>query len=444
MSEFQLVTRFQPAGDQPEAIRQLVEGIEAGLSHQTLLGVTGSGKTFSIANVIQHVQRPTLVLAPNKTLAAQLYGEFKAFFPNNAVEYFVSYYDYYQPEAYVPSSDTFIEKDASINDHIEQMRLSATKALLERRDAIIVTTVSCIYGLGSPETYLKMVLHVDRGDKLDQRALLRRLADLQYTRNEMDFARATFRVRGDVIDIFPAESDLEAIRIELFDDEVENIAAFDPLTGEVFRKLPRFTFYPKSHYVTPRETLLEAVEGIKEELKERLEYLHKANKLVEAQRLEQRTRFDLDLDIAGKAQHLLLALALHVQRYSHERGIVNANANLLDRSNQEIVIAIAANDGRKQPHHRFAPDRRAQVVPGAIAGNAHVDVAAEVRVPQMHRRQALGLGDLRQKVIGLAGIAHHACLIHSCPEGYERTRASAHQANPPGYCRGTSTNRHDS
>ena len=295
MSEFQLVTRFQPAGDQPEAIRLMVEGIEAGLSLQTLLGVTGSGKTFSIANVIQQVQRPTLVLAPNKTLAAQLYGEFKAFFPNNAVEYFVSYYDYYQPEAYVPSSDTFIEKDASINDHIEQMRLSATKALLERRDAIIVTTVSCIYGLGSPETYLKMVLHVDRGDKLDQRALLRRLADLQYTRNEMDFARATFRVRGDVVDIFPAESDLEAIRIELFDDEVENIAAFDPLTGEVIRKLPRFTFYPKSHYVTPRETLLEAVEGIKEELKDRLDYLQKANKLVEAQRLEQRTRFDLEM-----------------------------------------------------------------------------------------------------------------------------------------------------
>ncbi|MFV3381772.1 excinuclease ABC subunit UvrB [Pseudomonas sp. NY15354] len=295
MFEFQLVTRFQPAGDQPEAIRLMVEGIEAGLSHQTLLGVTGSGKTFSIANVIQQVQRPTLVLAPNKTLAAQLYGEFKAFFPNNAVEYFVSYYDYYQPEAYVPSSDTFIEKDASINDHIEQMRLSATKALLERRDAIIVTTVSCIYGLGSPETYLKMVLHVDRGDKLDQRALLRRLADLQYTRNEMDFARATFRVRGDVVDIFPAESDLEAIRIELFDDEVENIAAFDPLTGEVIRKLPRFTFYPKSHYVTPRETLLEAVEGIKEELKDRLDYLQKANKLVEAQRLEQRTRFDLEM-----------------------------------------------------------------------------------------------------------------------------------------------------
>ncbi|MCO7522452.1 MULTISPECIES: excinuclease ABC subunit UvrB [unclassified Pseudomonas] len=295
MSEFQLVTRFQPAGDQPEAIRLMVEGIDAGLSHQTLLGVTGSGKTFSIANVIQQVQRPTMVLAPNKTLAAQLYGEFKAFFPNNAVEYFVSYYDYYQPEAYVPSSDTFIEKDASINDHIEQMRLSATKALLERRDAIIVTTVSCIYGLGSPETYLKMVLHVDRGDKLDQRALLRRLADLQYTRNEMDFARATFRVRGDVIDIFPAESDLEAIRIELFDDEVENIAAFDPLTGEVIRKLPRFTFYPKSHYVTPRETLLDAVEGIKEELKDRLEYLNTHNKLVEAQRLEQRTRFDLEM-----------------------------------------------------------------------------------------------------------------------------------------------------
>lgn len=295
MSEFQLVTRFKPAGDQPEAIRQMVEGLEAGLSHQTLLGVTGSGKTFSIANVIAQVQRPTLVLAPNKTLAAQLYGEFKAFFPNNAVEYFVSYYDYYQPEAYVPSSDTFIEKDASINDHIEQMRLSATKALIERKDVIVVCTVSSIYGLGSPEEYLKMVLHLDRGDKMDQRALLSRLAELQYTRNDMDFARATFRVRGDVIDIFPAESDLEAIRVELFDDEVESISAFDPLTGEVIQKLPRFTFYPKSHYVTPRETLLEAVEQIKVELQQRLEYLRGANKLVEAQRLEQRTRFDLEM-----------------------------------------------------------------------------------------------------------------------------------------------------
>ncbi|HCH76414.1 MAG TPA: excinuclease ABC subunit B, partial [Pseudomonas sp.] len=291
MSKFELVTRFKPAGDQPEAIRQMIEGIEAGLSHQTLLGVTGSGKTFSVANVIAHVQRPTLVLAPNKTLAAQLYGEFKAFFPNNAVEYFVSYYDYYQPEAYVPSSDTFIEKDASINDHIEQMRLSATKALLERPDAIIVTTVSCIYGLGDPQSYLKMVLHVDRGDRLDQRELLRRLTGLQYTRNDMDFARATFRVRGDVIDIFPAESDLEAVRIELFDDEVESLSAFDPLTGEVIRKLPRFTFYPKSHYVTPRETLLDAIEKIKDELRERLDYLRSQNKLVEAQRLEQRTRF---------------------------------------------------------------------------------------------------------------------------------------------------------
>ncbi|TDL94534.1 excinuclease ABC subunit B [Stutzerimonas stutzeri ATCC 17588 = LMG 11199] len=295
MSKFELVTRFKPAGDQPEAIRQMIEGIEAGLSHQTLLGVTGSGKTFSIANVIAHVQRPTLVLAPNKTLAAQLYGEFKAFFPNNAVEYFVSYYDYYQPEAYVPSSDTFIEKDASINDHIEQMRLSATKALLERPDAIIVTTVSCIYGLGDPQSYLKMVLHVDRGDRLDQRELLRRLTGLQYTRNDTDFARATFRVRGDVIDIFPAESDLEAVRIELFDDEVESLSAFDPLTGEVIRKLPRFTFYPKSHYVTPRETLLDAIEKIKDELRERLDYLRSQSKLVEAQRLEQRTRFDLEM-----------------------------------------------------------------------------------------------------------------------------------------------------
>ncbi|TRX75955.1 excinuclease ABC subunit UvrB [Pseudomonas mangiferae] len=295
MSEFQLVTRFQPAGDQPEAIRQMVEGLEAGLSHQTLLGVTGSGKTFSIANVIAQVQRPTLVLAPNKTLAAQLYGEFKTFFPNNAVEYFVSYYDYYQPEAYVPSSDTYIEKDSSINDHIEQMRLSATKALLERSDAIIVTTVSCIYGLGSPETYLRMVLHVDRGDKLNQRDLLRRLTDLQYARNEMDFARATFRVRGDVIDVFPAESDLEAVRIELFDDEVESLSAFDPLTGEVIRKLPRFTFFPKTHYATPRETLLDAVEKIKVELQERLDFLRGQHKLVEAQRLEQRTRFDLEM-----------------------------------------------------------------------------------------------------------------------------------------------------
>ena len=295
MSEFQLVTQYKPAGDQPEAIRRLVEGIDAGLAHQTLLGVTGSGKTFSIANVIAQIKRPTLVLAPNKTLAAQLYGEFKAFFPNNAVEYFVSYYDYYQPEAYVPSSDTFIEKDASINDHIEQMRLSATKALLERKDAIIVTTVSCIYGLGSPETYLRMVLHLDRGDRFDQRELLRRLAELQYTRNEMDFARATFRVRGDVIDVFPAESDLEAIRIELFDDEIENISSFDPLTGEIIQRLPRYTLYPKTHYVTPRETIVGAIEKIKVELEERLEYLRGANKLVEAQRLEQRTRFDLEM-----------------------------------------------------------------------------------------------------------------------------------------------------
>lgn len=295
MQEFNLVTTFVPAGDQPAAIEQLVMGLNSGLAYQTLLGVTGSGKTFSIANVIQRVQRPTIVLAPNKTLAAQLYGEFKAFFPHNAVEYFVSYYDYYQPEAYVPASDTFIEKDASINDHIEQMRLSATKALLERRDVIIVATVSAIYGLGSPESYLKMVLHLDRGDRINQREILQRLAELQYTRNDLDFARATFRVRGDVIDIYPAESEFEAIRVELFDDEVENISAFDPLTGEVLGRLPRFTFYPKSHYVTPREVLLEAVEEIKLELAERLEFLYNENKLVEAQRLEQRTKFDLEM-----------------------------------------------------------------------------------------------------------------------------------------------------
>lgn len=295
MSRFELVTQFQPAGDQPEAIRQMVSGIESGLSHQTLHGVTGSGKTFSIANVIQQVQRPAIILAPNKTLAAQLYGEFKQFFPHNAVEYFVSYYDYYQPEAYVAASDTFIEKDASINDHIEQMRLSATKALLERPDVIIVATVSCIYGLGSPESYLKMVVHLDRGDRINQRDLLARLAALQYTRNEVDFSRATFRVRGDVIDVYPAESDFEAIRVELFDDEVESISAFDPLTGKVIGKLPRFTFYPKSHYVTPRETLLEAIEHIKVELAQRLEYLRSNDQLVEAQRLEQRTRFDLEM-----------------------------------------------------------------------------------------------------------------------------------------------------
>ncbi|QAX82120.1 excinuclease ABC subunit UvrB [Candidatus Pseudomonas adelgestsugas] len=295
MPDFQLVTNFKPSGDQPAAIRQMVEGIKAGLPYQTLLGVTGSGKTFSIANVIAQINRLTLVLAPNKTLAAQLYGEFKAFFPHNAVEYFVSYYDYYQPEAYVPSSDTFIEKDASINARIEQMRLSATKALLERKDAIIVTTVSCIYGLGSPETYVKMLLRIDCGDKFNQRELLRRLTGLQYARNDIDFARATFRVRGDVIDIYPAESNLEAIRVELFDDKVESLSAFDPLTGEVIRKLPRFIFYPKSHYVIPREILIGAIESIKIELINRLEYLRSNNKLVEAQRLEQRTYFDLEM-----------------------------------------------------------------------------------------------------------------------------------------------------
>ncbi|MCW8921695.1 MAG: excinuclease ABC subunit UvrB, partial [Sedimenticola sp.] len=293
--EFQLVSDFEPAGDQPEAIQQLLEGLKDGEAGLTLLGVTGSGKTFNIANVIQELQRPTLVLVHNKTLAAQLYGEMKDFFPNNAVEYFVSYYDYYQPEAYVPSSDTFIEKDASINEHIEQMRLSATKALLERPDTIIVTTVSCIYGLGDPRSYLSMVLHLVRGDVLDQRAILRRLAELQYTRNDVELHRATYRVRGELIDIYPAESDGEAVRLELFDGEVESIALFDPLTGEILRKVPRYTIYPKSHYVTPREKLLEAVELIKVELKERLEQLYEANKLVEAQRLEQRTRFDIEM-----------------------------------------------------------------------------------------------------------------------------------------------------
>lgn len=294
-SPFVVHSRYQPAGDQPTAIAQLVDGLEQGLAHQTLLGVTGSGKTFTMAKVIEAVQRPTLVMAHNKTLAAQLYGEFKQFFPNNAVEYFVSYYDYYQPEAYVPSSDTFIEKDAAINEHIEQMRLSATKALLERDDTIIVATVSSIYGLGDPSAYLKMVVHLDRGEKMNQRQLLRRMAELQYTRNDIDLRRATFRVRGDVIDIYPAESEFEAVRVELFDDEIEQISLFDPLTGEVLRKVPRYTIYPKSHYVTPRETILQAVDHIKDELRLRLDYLRKHDRLVEAQRLEQRCLYDIEM-----------------------------------------------------------------------------------------------------------------------------------------------------
>ncbi len=293
--KFKVRSKYEPAGDQPKAINALVEGLEDGLSHQTLLGVTGSGKTFTMAKVIEAVQRPTLVMAHNKTLAAQLYGEFKEFFPDNAVEYFVSYYDYYQPEAYVPSSDTFIEKDASVNDHIEQMRLSATKALMERHDVIIVATVSAIYGLGDPDSYLKMLLHVVRGDQVDQRAILRRLAELQYTRNDADFHRATYRVRGDVIDIFPAESERDAVRIELFDDEVENISLFDPLTGEVVQRLSRVTIYPKSHYVTPRHTILEAIDKIKVELQERLEQLSEAGKLLEHQRLSERVRFDIEM-----------------------------------------------------------------------------------------------------------------------------------------------------
>ncbi|MDA7809638.1 excinuclease ABC subunit UvrB [bacterium] len=293
--QFELKSKFEPAGDQPTAIKELVEGIGAGLAAQTLLGVTGSGKTYTIAQVINQIQRPTIVMAHNKTLAAQLYGEFKEFFPNNSVEYFVSYYDYYQPEAYVPASDTFIDKDSSINEHIEQMRLSATKALLERSDTIIVATVSAIYGLGDPELYHKMVLHLNRGDKWDQRDLVRRLAELQYTRNDVDFHRATYRVRGDVIDIFPAESDEEAVRIELFDDEIERLSYFDPLTGQILRKVPRLTVYPKTHYVTPRETLLAAIDEIELELKDRLQYFRDHNKLVEEQRLEQRTRYDIEM-----------------------------------------------------------------------------------------------------------------------------------------------------
>ncbi|TQV63448.1 MAG: excinuclease ABC subunit UvrB [Halothiobacillaceae bacterium] len=292
---FTLKSDYSPAGDQPTAIKQLVEGLHAGLAGQTLLGVTGSGKTFTIANVIQQVQRPTLILAHNKTLAAQLYGEMKGFFPDNAVEYFVSYFDYYQPEAYVPASDTFIEKDSSVNEHIEQMRLSATKALFERKDVIIVATVSSIYGLGDPEAYLKMILHLSRGERMDQRAILRRLSDMQYTRNDIDFRRGTFRVRGDVIDIHPSESDREAVRVELFDDEIEQVTLFDPLTGEVLHRVPRYTVYPSTHFVTPKERVFKAMELIKEELKERLAELRAADRLVEAQRLEQRVQYDLEM-----------------------------------------------------------------------------------------------------------------------------------------------------
>ncbi|ELR65047.1 Excinuclease ABC subunit B [Photobacterium marinum] len=293
---FNISSKFAPSGDQPGAINQLLEGLDAGLAHQTLLGVTGSGKTFTVANVIAEANRPTLILAPNKTLAAQLYGEMKEFFPDNAVEYFVSYYDYYQPEAYVPTTDTFIEKDASVNAHIEQMRLSATKALMERRDVIIIASVSAIYGLGDPDSYLKMMLHVRRGDILDQRDILRRLAELQYTRNDVAFERGTFRVRGEVIDIFPAESEKDAVRIELFDDEVDSISTFDPLTGAIHqRDLPRCTIYPKTHYVTPRERILEAIDLIKDELVVRRKQLMDNNKLVEEQRIAQRTQFDIEM-----------------------------------------------------------------------------------------------------------------------------------------------------
>ena len=286
---------FEPAGHQPAAIDSLTKGLDEGLLHQVLLGVTGSGKTYTMAKVIELTQRPAVIMAPNKTLAAQLYGELKDFFPSNSVEYFVSYYDYYQPEAYVPTSDTYIAKDASINEHIEQMRLSATKALLERNDTIVVATVSAIYGLGAPEAYLNMILHLDRGDAIDQRSILRRLSAMQYTRNDIDFRRATFRVRGDVIDIYPADSERDALRIELFGDEIERLLWIDPLTGEVIQETPRATIYPKTHYVTPKETVLGCLKAVREELKERLIFLKDNNKLVEAQRLQERTTYDLEM-----------------------------------------------------------------------------------------------------------------------------------------------------
>ncbi len=333
---FSIHSSFQPAGDQPAAIKRLLEGMENGLASQTLLGVTGSGKTFTIANVIQQIQRPTLVLAPNKTLAAQLYGEFKEFFPENAVEYFVSYYDYYQPEAYVPSSDTYIEKDASVNEHIEQMRLSATKALLERPDTIIVATVSAIYGLGDPTQYLSMVLHLSRGEIINQRVILRRLAEMQYSRNDMELRRGTYRVRGDIIDIFPGDAEAQAIRIELFDEEIESICVLDPLTGEILRKLPRVTIYPKSHYVTPRQVVLDAAQSIGEELKERLAILREQQKLVEAQRLEQRTRYDLEM-------MLELGYCNGIENYSRHltgRGAGEAPPTLFDYLPEQSFLVL--------------------------------------------------------------------------------------------------------
>lgn len=333
---FQVVSPFEPAGDQPAAIAGLVEGVKAGLQAQTLLGVTGSGKTFTVAKVVEQLQRPTIVMAPNKTLAAQLYGEFKEFLPNNSVEYFVSYYDYYQPEAYVPASDTFIDKDASVNDHIEQMRLSATKALMEREDALIVATVSAIYGLGDPEQYLKMVLHLDRGDQVDQRQILRRLAELQYTRNDIAFQRATYRVRGDVIDIFPADSENQAVRVELFDDEIDNLSTFDPLTGEVINRIPRVTIYPKSHYVTSRDRLLSALDEIEEELKGRLKQLRDNNRLVEAQRLEQRTRYDMEM-----IRELGYCAGIeNYSRYLSGRAVGEAPPTLFDYLPQNALVVI--------------------------------------------------------------------------------------------------------
>ncbi|MEC7120118.1 MAG: excinuclease ABC subunit UvrB [Pseudomonadota bacterium] len=316
---FELVTDFAPAGDQPQAIEKLVRGVEQGMKGQLLLGVTGSGKTYTMANVIAQTQRPTVIMAHNKTLAAQLYGEFKAFFPNNAVEYFVSYYDYYQPEAYVPSSDTFIEKDSAINDHIDQMRLSATRALLERRDAIIVASVSAIYGLGDPEAYLKMLLHLVVGDRVDRAAIIRRLVEMQYSRNELDFGRGTYRVRGETLDIYPAESEQLAVRVQLFDDEIEQISWFDPLTGKTVRKTPRITIYPKSHYVTPREKLEQATGTIRAELEQRLAYFREHDKLLEAQRIEQRTRYDLEM----------------IQQLGYCNGIENYSRHLSGRAEGE-------------------------------------------------------------------------------------------------------------
>ena len=400
---FRVAADFEPAGDQPQAIRELCEGLQDGLAHQTLLGVTGSGKTYCMARVVEAVQRPTIVLAPNKTLAAQLYGEMREFFPDNAVEYFVSYYDYYQPEAYLPTTDTYIEKDASVNEHIEQMRLSATKALLERDDSLIVATVSSIYGLGEPETYHAMVLHLVRGDIVDQRFILRRLAELQYHRNEVELHRGTYRVRGEIIDIYPAESERDAVRVELFDDEIESLSFFDPLTGETVRRVPRLTIYPSSHYVTPRETILSAIDEIKQELVERLETLRSEGRLLEAQRLEQRTRFDIEM----------------MQELGHCKGIENYSRFLSGRRPGEPPPCLFDY----LPSHALLIIDESHVTVPQLGGMYRGDRSRKETLVEYGFRLPSALDNRPLRFDEFEGIAPQAIFVSATPGPYEDAHA---------------------